>query len=134
MTLVIGILLLFKLLMLDISSLFLPVPNIPEFRNVQFASKHFFNFPGATCHSIDIAIDKHKRIFLGSSETNMANLPLEIKLLKQKNRKSWVTLKIDRDASYGRVIELVKMLRNLGWERVSLVITGAGEPIFHRCE
>jgi biopolymer transport protein ExbD len=120
--------------MLDISSLFLPVPNIPEFRNVQFASKHFFNFPGATCHSIDIAIDKHKRIFLGSSETNMANLPLEIKLLKQKNRKSWVTLKIDRDASYGRVIELVKMLRNLGWERVSLVITGAGEPIFHRCE
>ena len=126
------------LLLTDIMIKAAPPNNVrlPLISNYWRAQRHFKNFPGSTCYSIDISIDKNKRIFLEHRETTMASLPRQIDELTQQAVKKWITLQVDHRAPYGSVIEMARFLqKSLVWpERILLVVSGEKEPEMHHCE
>ncbi len=109
--------------------------RLPEVRNVGQAIRHFKNIPCSNCYSIDISIDRNKRIFLERRETTIAELPRQLAGLRQNGRLEWITLQVDHRAAYGSVIKMARFLQRLGWpERVLLVVQGRQEAEIHHCE
>jgi biopolymer transport protein ExbD len=108
--------------------------ELPRFSNSRLIAKHFANFPGSTCYSIDIEIDQQKRIRLNGRETHMANLHGQIVRAFEQKGKAWVTLKVDRRAPYGIVMEMARFLRDSGWDRINLVVEGLQPSVLHHCE
>ena len=70
--------------------------------------------------TLDISVDKNGKIYLANQEVRLENLTKKITALVAENPKIQMMISGDRKADYGRVIEVMALLRAAGFTQVGL--------------
>ena len=70
--------------------------------------------------SINISVDEKGSYYIGKTEISDEKIVSKVKAIKSENTDVSVTISGDIEASYGRVINLMALLKEAGFERVGL--------------
>jgi len=70
--------------------------------------------------SINISVDKEGYYYIGKTEIPADKVVAKVKAIKGENNEVTITISGDTDAAYGRVINLMALLKDAGFERVGL--------------
>ena len=70
--------------------------------------------------SINISVDKEGYYYIGETEIPADQIVEKLKAMQQANNKLTVTISGDTVAEYGRVIGLMAILKEAGFEKVGL--------------
>ena len=70
--------------------------------------------------TLDISVDKNGKIYVANQEVKLENLTKKITALVAENPKIQMMISGDRKADYGRVIEVMALLRAAGFNQVGL--------------
>lgn len=70
--------------------------------------------------SINISVDKDGLYYIGKSEVPDDKIIAKVKAIRGENSQASVTISGDTQSSYGRVINLMAMLKEAGFEKVGL--------------
>ncbi len=70
--------------------------------------------------SINISVDKDGYYYIGKTEIPADKIVAKVKAIKGENNQASVTISGDTASEYGRVINLMAMLKEAGFEKVGL--------------
>lgn len=70
--------------------------------------------------TLDISVDKSGKIYVANQQVKIENLTKKITALVKENPKIQMMISGDRKADYGRVIEVMALLRAAGFTQVGL--------------
>ena len=70
--------------------------------------------------SINISVDKEGRYYIGKTEIEADKVVAKVKAIKGENDEATFTISGDTESAYGRVINLMALLKEAGFERVGL--------------
>ena len=70
--------------------------------------------------TLDISVDRSGKIYVANQEVKLENLTKKISALVKENPKIQMMISGDRKADYGRVIEVMALLRAAGFTQVGL--------------
>ncbi len=70
--------------------------------------------------SINISVDKDGFYYIGKTEVPADKIVAKVKAIRGENSQVTVTISGDTDSSYGRVINLMALLKEAGFEKVGL--------------
>lgn len=70
--------------------------------------------------SINISVDKDGLYYIGKTEVPDDKIVAKVKAIRGENSQASVTISGDTQSSYGRVINLMAMLKEAGFEKVGL--------------
>lgn len=70
--------------------------------------------------SINISVDKDGLYYIGKTEVPDDKIIAKVKAIRGENSQASVTISGDMQSSYGRVINLMAMLKEAGFEKVGL--------------
>ena len=70
--------------------------------------------------SINISVDKDGLYYIGKTEVPDDKIIAKVKAIRGENSQASVTISGDTQSSYGRVINLMAMLKEAGFEKVGL--------------
>ena len=70
--------------------------------------------------SINISVDKEGYYYIGKTEVPADKIIAKVKAIRGENSEVSVTISGDTSSEYGRVINLMAMLKEAGFERVGL--------------
>ena len=70
--------------------------------------------------SINISVDKDGYYYIGKTEIEADKIVAKIKAIKGENEDVTVTISGDTESAYGRVINLMALLKDAGFEKVGL--------------
>lgn len=70
--------------------------------------------------SINISVDKEGSYYIGKTEIPADKIVAKVKAIKGENSEATITISGDTESSYGRVINLMALLKEAGFERVGL--------------
>lgn len=70
--------------------------------------------------TLDISVDKSGKIYVANQEVKLESLTKKITALVAENPKIQMMISGDRKADYGRVIEVMALLRAAGFNQVGL--------------
>ena len=70
--------------------------------------------------TLDISIDKNGKIYIANQQVKLENLTKKVQALVAENSKIQMMISGDRKADYGRVIEVMALLRAAGFAQVGL--------------
>lgn len=70
--------------------------------------------------TLDISVDKNGKIYVANQPVKLENLTKKISALVSENPKIQMVISGDRKADYGRVIEVMALLRAAGFNQVGL--------------
>lgn len=70
--------------------------------------------------TLDIGVDAKGKIYIGTEEITLDKLVTKISAIVSENPSIQMVISGDRDSAYGRVIEVMALLRNAGFTQVGL--------------
>lgn len=70
--------------------------------------------------SINISVDKEGYYYIGKTEIPADKIVAKIKAIKGENNEATITISGDTESAYGRVINLMALLKDAGFEKVGL--------------
>lgn len=70
--------------------------------------------------SINISVDKEGRYYIGKTEVEPDKIIAKVKAIRGENADASVTISGDTESAYGRVINLMALLKEAGFEKVGL--------------
>lgn len=70
--------------------------------------------------SINISVDKEGYYYIGKTEVPADKIVAKVKAIRGENAEASVTISGDTSSEYGRVINLMAMLKEAGFEKVGL--------------
>ncbi|MBR6409409.1 MAG: biopolymer transporter ExbD [Alphaproteobacteria bacterium] len=70
--------------------------------------------------SINISVDKEGYYYIGKTEIPADKIVAKIKAIQGENNEATVTISGDTESAYGRVINLMALLKDAGFEKVGL--------------
>ncbi len=70
--------------------------------------------------SINVSVDKEGYYYIGKTEVPADKIVAKIKAIRGENADATVTISGDTESAYGRVINLMAMLKDAGFEKVGL--------------
>ncbi len=70
--------------------------------------------------SINISVDKEGLYYIGKTEVPADKIVAKVKAIRGENDEATITISGDSQSSYGRVINLMALLKEAGFERVGL--------------
>jgi len=70
--------------------------------------------------SVNISVDKDGYYYIGKTEIPQDQVVAKVKAIKDANSEVSVTISGDTDAQYGRVIGLMALLKEAGFDKVGL--------------
>lgn len=70
--------------------------------------------------SINISVDKDGYYYIGKTEVPADKIVAKVKAIRGENAEASVTISGDTESEYGRVINLMAMLKEAGFEKVGL--------------
>lgn len=70
--------------------------------------------------SINISVDKDGAYYIGKTEIDAEHIIAKIKAIRGENENVSVTISGDTESAYGRVINLMALLKEAGFEKVGL--------------
>ena len=70
--------------------------------------------------SINISVDKEGRYYIGKTEVKPEKIVAKVKAIRGENNTATVTISGDTDSAYGRVINLMALFKEAGFEKVGL--------------
>ena len=70
--------------------------------------------------SINISVDKEGYYYIGKTEVPADKIVAKVKAIKGENNEATITISGDTESAYGRVINLMALLKEAGFERVGL--------------
>ena len=70
--------------------------------------------------SINISVDKEGRYYIGKTEVEPDKIIAKVKAIRGENADATVTISGDTESAYGRVINLMALLKEAGFEKVGL--------------
>ena len=70
--------------------------------------------------SINISVDKDGFYYIGKTEIPADKIVAKVKAIRGENAEATVTISGDTESSYGRVINLMALLKEAGFEKVGL--------------
>ncbi|MBQ7659638.1 MAG: biopolymer transporter ExbD [Alphaproteobacteria bacterium] len=70
--------------------------------------------------SINVSVDKDGYYYIGKTEIPADKIVAKIKAIRGENEDTTVTISGDTESAYGRVINLMALLKEAGFERVGL--------------
>ena len=70
--------------------------------------------------SINISVDKEGYYYIGKTEVPADKIVAKVKAIKGENSEATITISGDTESAYGRVINLMALLKEAGFEKVGL--------------
>ncbi len=70
--------------------------------------------------SINISVDRDGYYYIGKTEVPADKIVAKVKAIKGENNAATITISGDTQSAYGRVINLMALLKDAGFERVGL--------------
>lgn len=70
--------------------------------------------------SINISVDKEGYYYIGKTEVPADKIVAKVKAIKGENNEATITISGDTESAYGRVINLMALLKDAGFEKVGL--------------
>lgn len=70
--------------------------------------------------SINISVDKDGHYYIGKTEVAADKIVAKVKAIRGENMEATVTISGDTESAYGRVINLMALLKEAGFEKVGL--------------
>lgn len=70
--------------------------------------------------SINISVDKDGYYYIGKTEVPADKIVAKVKAIRGENAQASVTISGDTESEYGRVINLMALLKEAGFEKVGL--------------
>ena len=70
--------------------------------------------------SINISVDKDGYYYIGKTEIPQEQIVAKVKAIREANSELTITISGDTDAQYGRVIGLMALLKEAGFDKVGL--------------
>ena len=70
--------------------------------------------------SINISVDKEGYYYIGKTEIPQEQIVDKVKAIREANNEVTITISGDTDAQYGRVIGLMALLKEAGFDKVGL--------------
>ncbi len=70
--------------------------------------------------TLDISVDSKGVIYVGTQQVTMSDLVPKIRAIVSENPSISIVISGDKEASYGRVIEVMALLRSAGYTQVGL--------------
>ena len=70
--------------------------------------------------SINISVDKEGYYYIGKTEVPADKIVAKVKAIKGENSEATITISGDMESAYGRVINLMALLKDAGFEKVGL--------------
>ena len=70
--------------------------------------------------SINISVDKEGRYYIGKTEVEPDKVIAKVKAIRGENSDATVTISGDTESAYGRVINLMALLKEAGFEKGGL--------------
>lgn len=70
--------------------------------------------------SINISVDKEGYYYIGKTEVPADKIVAKVKAIKGENNEATITISGDTESAYGRVINLMALLKEAGFEKVGL--------------
>lgn len=70
--------------------------------------------------SINISVDKDGLYYIGKTEVPADKIVAKVKAIRGENAEATVTISGDTESAYGRVINLMALLKDAGFEKVGL--------------
>jgi len=70
--------------------------------------------------SINISVDKDGYYYIGKTEIPADKIVAKVKAIKGENAEATITISGDTESAYGRVINLMALLKDAGFEKVGL--------------
>ena len=70
--------------------------------------------------SINISVDKEGYYYIGKTEIPADKIVAKVKAIRGENNEATITISGDTESAYGRVINLMALLKEAGFERVGL--------------
>ena len=70
--------------------------------------------------SINISVDKEGYYYIGKTEVPAEKIVAKVKAIRGENNEATITISGDTESAYGRVINLMALLKEAGFERVGL--------------
>ena len=70
--------------------------------------------------SVNISVDKEGYYYIGKTEIPQEQIVDKVKAIKEANSELTITISGDTDAQYGRVIGLMALLKEAGFDKVGL--------------
>lgn len=73
--------------------------------------------------AINISIDQDGKLYLANKTISRKNLMIKLSAILKKNNKSSIVISADQGVSYGNVIEVMGMIKDMGFKEVALKTT-----------
>jgi len=70
--------------------------------------------------SINISVDKEGYYYIGKTEVPADKIVAKVKAIRGENNEATITISGDTESAYGRVINLMALLKDAGFEKVGL--------------
>ena len=70
--------------------------------------------------SINISVDKEGYYYIGKTEVPADKIVAKVNAIKGENNEATITISGDTESAYGRVINLMALLKEAGFEKVGL--------------
>ena len=70
--------------------------------------------------SINISVDKEGNYYVGKTKIAADRIVAKVKAIKGENSEATITISGDTESAYGRVINLMALLKEAGFEKVGL--------------
>lgn len=70
--------------------------------------------------SINISVDKEGYYYIGKTEIPADKIVAKVKAIRGENSEATITISGDTESAYGRVINLMALLKDAGFEKVGL--------------
>ena len=70
--------------------------------------------------SINISVDKEGYYYIGKTEIPADKIVAKVKAIRGENDEATITISGDTESAYGRVINLMALLKDAGFEKVGL--------------
>jgi len=70
--------------------------------------------------SINISVDKQGAYYIGKSEVPADKIVAKVKAIRGENSEATITISGDTESAYGRVINLMALLKEAGFDKVGL--------------
>jgi len=70
--------------------------------------------------SINISVDKEGYYYIGKTEVPADKIVAKVKAIRGQNTEATITISGDTESAYGRVINLMALLKDAGFEKVGL--------------
>jgi len=70
--------------------------------------------------SINISVDKEGYYYIGKTEVPADKIVAKVKAIRGENSEATITISGDTESAYGRVINLMALLKDAGFEKVGL--------------